>query len=222
MGALKYNKTSPEINLEQFLTLVSFDSKGKLEKSILWFVLLLFLPTALRTLGIIETSQPIQNTFDEVFSYFPNILVALLVFVIGWFIARVLRQIVSNLLATHQINKYSERIGLPENRTLSGLLGADHVIDYTKDDFTQNGERYDPIFDAMGKSPFSKCTRALNPEGIYITTAFSLVLALRGSWNSMTGGKKMVPLPPIPPSQPSRDHSPEPSVGRKRPGSHPP
>ena len=73
-------------------------------------------------------------------------------------------------------------------------IGADQVIDYTQDDFTQNGERYDLIFDAVAKRSFSDCKRALKPQGIYITTAFSPLLALEGLWKSMTGSKKMVPL----------------------------
>jgi len=49
-------------------------------------------------------------------------------------------------------------------------LGADHVIDYTEEDFTQSGETYDIIFDAVGKSSFSRCTRSLKDGGIYLTT----------------------------------------------------
>jgi NADPH:quinone reductase-like Zn-dependent oxidoreductase len=80
-------------------------------------------------------------------------------------------------------------------------LGADHVIDYTQEDFTQNGERYDLIFDAVAKSSFSDCQHALSPTGVYITTEFSPLLTLQGQWISMTGNKKMVPLPPKPPSK---------------------
>jgi len=59
-----------------------------LAKAVFWFVLLLFLPTVLRTLGIIEIAAPIQNVFDSIFRYLPNILSALVVFAVGWFIAR--------------------------------------------------------------------------------------------------------------------------------------
>jgi small-conductance mechanosensitive channel len=100
---------------------VSFSES--LANATFWFVLLLFLPTVLRTLGIIEIAEPIQDIFDQIFNYLPNILAALVVFAVGWFIARVLRQIVVNLLAALGIDKFGERIGLSENRTLSGLLG---------------------------------------------------------------------------------------------------
>lgn len=51
-------------------------------------------------------------------------------------------------------------------------LGADHVIDYTAQDFTQNRERYDLIFDVLGKSSYSRCKRSLTPNGIYFPVSF--------------------------------------------------
>jgi NADPH:quinone reductase-like Zn-dependent oxidoreductase len=47
-------------------------------------------------------------------------------------------------------------------------LGADEIIDYTREDFTQRGVRYDFIFDVPGNHPFSACRRALNPSGKYV------------------------------------------------------
>lgn len=52
-------------------------------------------------------------------------------------------------------------------------LGADHVIDYKKEDFTASSETWDIIFDAIGKSSFSKSKRALTENGIYMTTVMS-------------------------------------------------
>ena len=47
-------------------------------------------------------------------------------------------------------------------------IGADHVIDYTKDDFTKGTQRYDVILDAVGNHPFSACRRALHPKGVVV------------------------------------------------------
>lgn len=47
-------------------------------------------------------------------------------------------------------------------------IGADRVIDYTHEDFTKNGQRYDVFFDCVGNHRLSACTRVLNPNGIYV------------------------------------------------------
>jgi NADPH:quinone reductase-like Zn-dependent oxidoreductase len=47
-------------------------------------------------------------------------------------------------------------------------LGADHVLDYTKEDFSAREERYDVIFDTVAKFPKSKTSKALGPNGIYV------------------------------------------------------
>ncbi len=77
-------------------------------------------------------------------------------------------------------------------------LGADHVIDYTQEDYTQNGRRYDLIVDAAAYRPFSDSQRALNPNGIYVLIGGSgaqfLQATLLGPWASMTGDKKVATL----------------------------
>ena len=57
------------------------------------------------------------------------------------------------------------------NLDMVKALGADHVIDYTKEDFSTGGERYDIIFDTVGKFPKSKYSKILTPKGTYVTIA---------------------------------------------------
>jgi NADPH:quinone reductase-like Zn-dependent oxidoreductase len=79
------------------------------------------------------------------------------------------------------------------NVALVKSLGADTVIDYTKEDFTKRGQTYDIIFDTVGKGPFSGCVKSLKPNGILLR-AFHVGLSpiVRGLWTSMTSSKKVI------------------------------
>ncbi|MBI1869287.1 MAG: NAD(P)-dependent alcohol dehydrogenase [Methylocystis sp.] len=68
----------------------------------------------------------------------------------------------------------------PANVAFVQSLGADVVIDYSKEDFTRRAERYDVIFDAAGKSSFAACRHLLTPGGTYVSTLPSLDLVLWG------------------------------------------
>lgn len=76
------------------------------------------------------------------------------------------------------------------NIALVKSLGADNVIDRSVDDFTRNGATYDVIFDAVGKSSFTRSRRALKPGGVYLTTVPSLAVLAAMFWTSRFGGKK--------------------------------
>jgi NADPH:quinone reductase-like Zn-dependent oxidoreductase len=78
------------------------------------------------------------------------------------------------------------------NLKLVKSLGADMVIDYTKENFTKNSETYDVIFDAVGKSPFSGCIKALKKEGVYLHAVATPALSLRMRWTSMITNKKII------------------------------
>src|SRR5438309_7322277 len=74
-------------------------------------------------------------------------------------------------------------------------IGADHVIDYTQEDFIKNGQRYDLIVATAGYSSIFDYKRALSPEGMYVATGGSMAQIFQGMlvgpWISMTGRKKM-------------------------------
>jgi len=76
--------------------------------------------------------------------------------------------------------------------TMLRSIGADKVIDYTQEDFTQNGQTYDIIFDVIGKSPFSRSLASLKQKGRYLIGNFSLSQMSRGLWASMTSSKKVI------------------------------
>ncbi len=70
-------------------------------------------------------------------------------------------------------------------------LGADQVIDYTQEDFTENGKTYDIIFDTVGKRSFSECKGSLTDAGIYLTTVPTPVIMLQVLWPAKSGSKKV-------------------------------
>jgi NADPH:quinone reductase-like Zn-dependent oxidoreductase len=78
------------------------------------------------------------------------------------------------------------------NLELVRLLGADEVIDYTREDFTESSQTYDIIFDVVAKSSFSRCKNALKPGGIYLTTFPSPGIMLQAFWTSKFGNKKAI------------------------------
>jgi len=71
-------------------------------------------------------------------------------------------------------------------------LGADRVIDYTKEEFTENGETYDIVFDAVNKSSFTQCRRSLTNHGCYLATGIRLSALPRMLWSSLAGGKRAI------------------------------
>lgn len=70
-------------------------------------------------------------------------------------------------------------------------LGTDHVIDYTREDFAQNGKTYDIVFDTVGKCSFSACKDSLTAEGIYLSTVPTPAVMFQALWSAKSGGKKV-------------------------------
>jgi len=71
-------------------------------------------------------------------------------------------------------------------------LGADKVIDYTKEDFTQSGEVYDLIFDVLGRSSYALCKGSLSERGRYLPASFKGKQLLQMLWTGLNGGKRRV------------------------------
>jgi NADPH:quinone reductase-like Zn-dependent oxidoreductase len=98
---------------------------------------------------------------------------------------------------TVQLAKYygAEVTGVDHTVKLDMLrsIGADHVIDYTQEDFTKSGQTYDVIFDTIGKSPFSRSLRSLNENGTYLNANPGLFGGIQMRWISKRSSKKVIP-----------------------------
>ena len=93
------------------------------------------------------------------------------------------------------------------NVDLVKSLGADAIIDYKHEDFTQNGKTYDIIFDSVGKSTFSRCKGSLKQGGIYLTTVLSPAILLQMLWTSQFGNKRaMIVFAGLRPTSEKRDY----------------
>ncbi len=71
-------------------------------------------------------------------------------------------------------------------------LGADHVIDYTREDFTRNGVTYDVIFDILGRGSFARSKRSLTPNGRYLLASFKFKQLMQMLRTSLVGSKKVI------------------------------
>ena len=71
-------------------------------------------------------------------------------------------------------------------------IGADRVIDYTKEDFSKSGQKYDVIMDVVLKSSFSKIIKSLNENGIYLMTNPTLPKMMRAAWISRNTSRKVI------------------------------
>ncbi len=77
------------------------------------------------------------------------------------------------------------------NIDLVKSIGADKVIDYTQQDFTESGETYDVIFDAVGKSSFGHCKSSLRENGVYLNTLPQATVLFQTLWTSKVGTKRV-------------------------------
>ena len=92
-----------------------------------WFIFLLFLPAVLSTLNLEGTLAPVQGMLDEVLAMLPNVVAAVLIGAVGWFVAQIVRRIVSNLLSATGVDRIGEKVGLSagaEREGLSSIIGT--------------------------------------------------------------------------------------------------
>ncbi|MCJ7566826.1 MAG: mechanosensitive ion channel [Anaerolineales bacterium] len=92
-----------------------------------WLVFLLFLPAVLGTLGLQGLLEPVQGMVDEILGYLPNILGAGLILLVGWLASRIVRQIITNLLAGAGVDRFGDQTGLETalgGQPLSNVIGT--------------------------------------------------------------------------------------------------
>lgn len=97
-----------------------------LSQAVYWLIWLIFLPPILGTLGLNSLVAPLTNMFNQVLAYLPKVFAALVILVVGWFVAKIVQRIVSGLLAAVGVDAFSERVGLNKvlgKQTLSSILG---------------------------------------------------------------------------------------------------
>lgn len=104
-----------------------FSLSESIGNALYWFIFLLFLPAILRTLELQGTLEPVQQLLNDILSILPNVLAALLIGAVGWFIAQVVRRIVTNFLMATGVDRIGSRFGLGQtatNYSLSWIIGT--------------------------------------------------------------------------------------------------
>ena len=119
------------LNLEQRLGLDSgtndFSLTNTLGNALYWFIFLLFLPAVLNTLDLNGTLEPIQEMLNEVLAMLPNILGAVIIGAVFWFVANIVKRIVSNLLSATGVDNIGRKFGLGRGgvgQPLSSIIGT--------------------------------------------------------------------------------------------------
>jgi len=98
-----------------------------LANALYWFIFLLFLPNVLDTLGQDGLLTPLQGMLEKILSYLPNVFTAVAIGVVGWFAARIIRGVVTNLLAATGTDALGNRFGLTQmmsGMSLSAAIGT--------------------------------------------------------------------------------------------------
>jgi Conserved TM helix len=127
-------RAAQSFNLDNRLTQTTDAREGEqlllsetLGNALYWFVFLFFLPLILGVLDLQGPLAPVQNMLNEFLAALPNIIKAVLIGVVGWFVAKIVRDIVTNLLAAVGTDRMGTRMGLTQSlgsQSLSAILGT--------------------------------------------------------------------------------------------------
>jgi hypothetical protein len=125
-AALKAFKVDENIGSQAGLEQKQVPISNSVAEAVYWLVWLLFLPMILDALGIGGILAPIQLMLAKILEFLPNLLAAIIILVVGWFVATIIRRIVTNLLVALGSERFSEKIGLSKvlgKQGLGGLIG---------------------------------------------------------------------------------------------------
>lgn len=128
LGALRLDeRLNPPETRDAAPNLNQLSLSETIGNALYWFIFLLFLIPVLDTLGLQQALQPVQSLVTQIISILPNILAAALIAVVGWFVANIVRRIVSNLLAATGVDELGRRFGLSSTagaQSLSSIIGT--------------------------------------------------------------------------------------------------
>lgn len=99
---------------------------ASLASLVYWLTFLFFLPGILEALNLRQMLVPVQEMFNKIFAFIPNLLGAGIIFAVGYFVAKLVRQIITNVLSAAGLDEFSEKAGISTalgKQTLSGMLG---------------------------------------------------------------------------------------------------
>ena len=120
------------LNIERRLGLTSADTgdfslTNTLGNALYWFIFLLFLPAILNALQLNGTLEPVQGMLNEILALLPNILGAVIIAAVFWFVANIVKRIVTNLLAATGVDNIGRKFGLGRtagSQSLSSIIGT--------------------------------------------------------------------------------------------------
>jgi len=118
--ALSATSLDEKLTAEAGLTQVS----GNIANVLFWFVILLFLPAILGAFQLQGLLEPVESMVNKILNMLPNILAAAVIGFVGWLVAKILRDLVSNLLSAAGADKIGEKAGLQGTVSISRLVGT--------------------------------------------------------------------------------------------------